>query len=299
MRHMCKYDYSNVVYRGAENKVEIICPIHGSFMMSPHSHLKGYGCPFCSGKRVHERDFIERAKSVHNNKYDYSKCVYVDTLTPICIICPIHGEFWQTPSGHLSGRGCSKCAHIESRGLVHGVGFNSSIECEPTHSLPYNRWTHILQRCYGDKRKRKSYDGCIICNEWHDYSKFKEWFLANHVDGWQIDKDILVKGNKVYSPETCCFVPQEINTLFTSCRVKRGKYPLGVSFIKSKNRYMATVSIDNKNKTLGYFDNPIEAFECYKLAKESQIKAIANKWRDKLPKSTYDALIRYKIDIND
>ena len=103
--HGDKYDYSKVNYMGSENKVCIVCPKHGEFWQTPHRHLMGDKCPKCSVKsKLDNNSFVERARKIHGNKYDYSKVNYVDSLTPVCIICPEHGEFWQRPSAHLSGQ---------------------------------------------------------------------------------------------------------------------------------------------------------------------------------------------------
>ena len=107
--HGNKYDYSKVEYVNNRTPVCIICPEHGEFWQSPSGHLSGKGCPKCAGKYLTTKDFIVRARKVHGNKYDYSKVIYVDMDTPVCIICPIHGEFWQKPSDHLNRHNCPKC----------------------------------------------------------------------------------------------------------------------------------------------------------------------------------------------
>ena len=114
--HGDKYDYSKVEYINNHTKVCIICPIHGEFWQTPSSHLRGRGCLQCAieenkknARRFTTDIFKERAKKVHGDKYDYSKVEYVNNTTKVCIICPIHGEFWQTPKGHLRGDGCMRC----------------------------------------------------------------------------------------------------------------------------------------------------------------------------------------------
>lgn len=107
--HGTKYDYSKVEYKNNSTKVCIICPEHGEFWQSPNSHMNGVGCPKCSKQYMDKEYFTECAKKIHNNKYDYSKVNYINARTKVCIICPEHGEFWQTPNGHLSGCGCPKC----------------------------------------------------------------------------------------------------------------------------------------------------------------------------------------------
>ena len=116
--HGWKYDYSKVDYKDSRTKICIICPIHGEFWQLPSSHLCGNGCIKCrNDKQKLTTDwFIEQAREIHSNKYDYSKVKYVDAKTKVCIIChekdefgDEHGEFWQQPSHHLRGHGCCKC----------------------------------------------------------------------------------------------------------------------------------------------------------------------------------------------
>ena len=108
--HGDKYDYSKVEYGGTEKPVCIICPEHGEFWQTPYNHIKGCGCPICAGvKQSNTEEFIKKAKEIHNDIYDYSKVNYVNSHTPIKIICPEHGEFWQIPTNHLRGCGCPDC----------------------------------------------------------------------------------------------------------------------------------------------------------------------------------------------
>ena len=108
--HNNYYDYSKVNYINSETKVIIICPIHGEFEQTPSNHLRGQGCPVCAGNiKSNTAEFIEKARQVHGDEYDYSKVNYVNALTKVTIICPIHGEFEQTPGKHLIGCGCPNC----------------------------------------------------------------------------------------------------------------------------------------------------------------------------------------------
>ena len=109
--HKEKYDYSKVEYKTTETKVCIICPEHGEFWQTPHAHLAGQNCPKCCGNiKLSTEEFIKRANEIHKEKYDYSKVDYLGADTKVCIICPEHGEFWQTPHQHLNRNGCPKCA---------------------------------------------------------------------------------------------------------------------------------------------------------------------------------------------
>lgn len=115
LKHGDKYDYSLVDYTGKLNKVVIICPVHGEFIQPAHSHIRGCGCRKCSTLlRVYKykyttEEFIEKVSEIHNNKYDYSLTNYTGTDNNIKIICPLHGEFEQSPHSHIQGKGCSLC----------------------------------------------------------------------------------------------------------------------------------------------------------------------------------------------
>lgn len=119
--HGDKYDYSKVEYVNNQTKVRIVCPEHGEFMQRPIDHLKGHECSECGKKKIIEsrrktlEEFIEEARKVHGDKYDYSKVKYENTSTKVCINCKEHGEFWQAPYTHLNGHGCPKCAYKSDR----------------------------------------------------------------------------------------------------------------------------------------------------------------------------------------
>ena len=117
--HNGKYDYSKVDYKTAKTKVCIICPEHGEFWQAPDKHLSGCGCQKCGGtKKLSIDEFISKANEIHNNKYDYSKVKYINNQTKVCIICPEHGEFWQTPGSHLSGKGCPHCLSSKIEDII-------------------------------------------------------------------------------------------------------------------------------------------------------------------------------------
>lgn len=165
----------------------------------------------------------------------------------------------------------------------------------------YIHWQSMLSRCYNKKSqklsKNNSYIGCSVDKRWHNFQNFAEWYYKNYnpetMQGWHLDKDILIKSNKVYSPETCCFVPQEINSIFLKTS-KKDNLPTGVQ--KSKNNsYMSNFSKGHKR----FFKTVEKAFDDYKTKKEADIKCIANRWRDKISPETYQALLNYKVEITD
>lgn len=264
--------------------------------------------------RITKDVFIEKARKLHGDKFDYSLITnknYIDTQHKVPIICNACGNtFFQTPNSHMRGQGCNACAckkrnvgKIKKRNrFVRGIGINDYKGCvhdKDMQDIPsYKLWTRILARCYDTKRYH-TYKDCGICDEWLRFSNFKRWFDENYIDGYHLDKDILVKGNKVYSPETCCFVPQEINKLIINAKKHRGELPVGVS--RNAGKYAALVSYKSKFLYLGRYDTPQEAFSAYKQAKEMHIKEIANEYysQGKITKRVYDALMNYKININD
>lgn len=116
--HGDKYDYSKVEYRNNYTKICIICPEHGEFWQTPNKHLSGQGCPKCAGKNITTDEWIKKASIIHQQRYDYSKVNYINNSTKVCIICPIHGEFWQTPDKHTQGEGCPICNNSKMELLV-------------------------------------------------------------------------------------------------------------------------------------------------------------------------------------
>lgn len=168
-------------------------------------------------------------------------------------------------------------------------------------SFWYQLWSGMVQRCY-DKNSahlHPTYDNCTIAEEWRNYQTFGKWLDDNYVSGWSLDKDILRKDNKIYSSETCCFVPTEINLCFTKSGINRGAYPIGVCFNKDSDKFQAQVKINDKSVYLGLFTSVEDAFQAYKNAKESNIKELADKYKNQLNPKVYKALYKYEVAITD
>lgn len=171
----------------------------------------------------------------------------------------------------------------------------------------YSTWKNILLRCYDRKQQNKiwgAYKGCKVCEEWLYFSNFKKWFDENYIEGYALDKDILIKGNKVYSPQTCCFVPPRINSLLVNRRKFRGNLPLGVKKKKLANGrevYSSMLLRKDKRTFLGTFNNIKDAFNSYKVAKEAYIQEVAQCYYDKglIAERVYNALMNYKVEIAD
>lgn len=168
-----KFDYSKVNYINFNTKVEIICPRHGSFWTTPNNFLRcKNGCPKC--KSMTTEEFIERAKQVHGNKYDYSKTIYKDWKTKVCIICPIHGEFFILPIRHINtnqrGNGCPKCGDFLRR----------------KHTTKTTEWfIEKAKKIYGDKYdyskaiySHSSKNITIICHEKDEFGNEHGEFIT-------------------------------------------------------------------------------------------------------------------------
>lgn len=259
-----------------------------------------------NGNNLTTSEFILRAQKIHGCRYDYSKVNYTDKLTHVAIICPSHGEFSMRPTDHIGHkRGCPMCGRERMRSLrksklVLGVGINDVPNVRQTTAYRY--WFTMLRRCYEKKYQDKypTYKECSVCDEWLTFSNFKKWFDENYVEGYQLDKDLMHKCAKVYSPENCNFVPQYINTLTINCKKVRGDYPIGVT--KYGNRYVAAMSKKGSRCTrIAVRDTPEEAFLAYKQTKEAYIKEVATEYynRGEITKRVYDALMRWEVEITD
>lgn len=158
--HGSKYDYSKVEYVNAHTKICIICPEHGEFWQTPSNHCtksNKCGCPKCFGKIFEIEDFIKKARNIHGDKYDYSKVIYKDSKTKICIICPEHGEFWQTPNGHLNGKGCPSCHEDRKKYYKLRTAEDFISDAKKIHGDKYD-YSRVVYS--GNKIKV-----CIICPE--------------------------------------------------------------------------------------------------------------------------------------
>ena len=169
----------------------------------------------------------------------------------------------------------------------------------------YTLWRNMLRRCYSEtcKKKQPTYEGCECSENFKSYEYFYEWChsqIGFSDEGCHLDKDLLTKGNKIYSESTCIFIPREINSLLTKSTATRGEYLIGVSWRKKDKAFVATVS-RNKGQPehLGLFKTELEAFKAYKIAKEAFVKEQANKWKDNIDPRAYRALMNYEVDIDD
>ena len=195
-----------------------------------------------------------------------------------------------------------------SKGRVYEVGFNSGgfypiMESPNVKSKCYNVWKDMLRRGYSKsyKDKRPTYKDVTVCEEWFDYQSFAEWFYNNHKEGYQLDKDLIKRGNKVYCPEFCRFIPHDLNSLLVNTAGSSRNYnlPLGVCWSKDRDKYTAWCNNgEGKTVNLGSRDTAVEAFNLYKTYKENLIKEKACNYHTKgvIDDTLYESLLVYEVD---
>lgn len=227
--------------------------------------------------------------------FDFSQVEPVRTSDKVHVTCKRCGnQMYVVLNNLLRGTDCKKCAAKKLSSLrnrrkkekkertVYGVGVNDYTGNVRTSDgdkiASYKAWINMLHRCYVDDGENLTYKTCKVCNEWLRFSVFKEWFDENYVEGYALDKDILMRNNQMYSPEVCCFVPQEINNLFTKRQNHRGTFLVGVCLTPNKKRYTAQISVRGRRIKIWVFDTEKEAFDAYKARKEALIKEIATEY---------------------
>lgn len=183
---------------------------------------------------------------------------------------------------------------------VYGIGYlgDTPTKVDGKHTIEYLTWQKMLGRCYSTKKSvnKPSYAGCTVSDNFKYLVYFQKWCQSQvgfNTDGFELDKDLLIKGNKVYSESTCVFLPSEINKALTKSDKTRGSCVIGVS--KVGDKFSSRIG----NKYLGLFDTEIEAFNAYKEAKESYLKGLAEKWKDKIDIRAYNVLMNYQVEITD
>ena len=189
---------------------------------------------------------------------------------------------------------------MRKRGLIYGVGVNDAdyVVFRPvdgkTSWCPYfTVWRNMLKRCYSKEyqQAKSSYKGCRVAKEWHSFMRFRAWMLTQDWEGNQLDKDIVGDG-KLYSPETCVFIPQALNSFTIDSAASRGAWPIGVSLDKGK--FQADISFNGKRKKLGRFNTALEAHLAWAQAKA----ALAINWIARMTDQRIkDGLQRYILNL--
>ena len=189
--HGEKYDYSLVEYIGSKTKIKIICPIHGEFLQLPYSHYNGFGCSKCTNKYSDNKNFIEKAKLIHNNKYDYSLVDYKNSKFNVKIICPIHGIFEQRPNDHLNKRKCPKCSNkykptteefIINAKKIHENKYDYSL----VNYLCNRKKIKIICPIHGIFEQTPNDHlhgiGCSVCKQSKGENKVEKFLLSNNLN---------------------------------------------------------------------------------------------------------------------
>jgi hypothetical protein len=203
---------------------------------------------------------------------------YIDSYKKVSVRF-IGYEHIVTASADRIRRGVVKNVLLPSvfgKGYV-GLGSYSATK----HKKAYQIWVNMLQRCYLGicHDKQPTYLECTVCEEWHNFQNFADWFykLSNFTTGYQLDKDIKVKGNKHYSPTTCLFVPQPLNLLIrTHENIKEKGCPVGVRFNKRDKYFNASIYYEGSQKNLGCFKTLEEATEAYQKARGARIRELVD-----------------------
>jgi len=188
--------------------------------------------------------------------------------------------------------------------LICGKGYNSKGEYKTSkhgkRKTAYAAWYNMILRCYSPKyhKVQPTYIGCSVTNDWLDYQNFAEWYESHEFAnlGYELDKDLLVLSNKIYSPKTCCLIPKELNALLLSRGNDRGEHPVGVIFNNKSGRYHAQISLNGKRKHLGSFKTSNEAYQAYKAAKVSHVKERALAWYPRIDKNVFDRLMVWEVE---
>lgn len=185
---------------------------------------------------------------------------------------------------------------INSRSPIFGVGMNDApykISFNGVKCPYYIKWCSMLDRCYSKNSKKYnlSYLDCYVCSAWLTFSRFKLWMIKQDWQGMELDKDLLVQNNKVYSPETCLFLPKLVNNILARNRRVKNKRLLGANYNKINKRFYATCSINAKHNYIGCFVTELEAHEAYKEFKYKYIREMA----ERQPEPIKSALLRWKL----
>jgi hypothetical protein len=189
--------------------------------------------------------------------------------------------------------------------IIYGVGFiGVGNYSHKSHPRIYYCWRDMIGRCYHKvtQLKHRSYIGCTVCERWWNFQNFcYDYLIMVGSDlNYHLDKDLLFKGNKIYSPETCCLVPRQVNNVLEKCDANRGECCIGVNYYEDKiNPYKATCNVEGKQKYLGIYKTEQEARQVYKVAKEAEFKRLANLYKDTLDSRAYIALMNRTVDEDD
>ena len=254
---------------------------------------------------------------VGETKYNKQGCLMkvIEYNSSVDVVVEFQDEYkWKTHTQwiHFQNGNVRNC-YAPSIFNVGITGNKYNIIHNGKHIKEYVIWCAMIQRCYDEKLKNKylTYKDVTCCKEWLLFENFYEWIHKQenfkvwlNTDKYCLDKDILVKGNKVYSPNTCCLVPDYINGLFatmTTSEKRKNKLPIGVYYRKSCALYYAMIQQDGHSMRSQLYETPEEAFQIYKQHKEVFLKQVAEREYNKgtISKKCYEAMMRWEVEIGD
>lgn len=291
------------------NSKDIVVEFHDDNKTKVHSTYNNFK------KGSIKNPFVESGKSrLHQEKYNNQGClmkiVEYNNSSDIIVEfqdeyrAKVHTRYYTFLYGNINN---PYHKGVFGVGMI-GEKYSSRVDGEITKE--YNAWKRMLTRCFDKKYKERhpTYKNASCCNEWLLYDNFYEWLhdqenFDKWLDGnlWAVDKDILIKGNKIYSPKTCCLVPNNVNSLFIKKDMLRGAFPIGV--YKKGNKYVSHCKnpLTGKQEILGEYNTPEQAFQVYKDYKEDIIKQVAQIEfsNGNITRKCYDAMMSYVVDITD
>lgn len=290
--HKDRYDYSKVEYKNGKTDVTIVCLKHGSFKQKPKIHLIGCGCQKCNkGVKLTTKEFIEKAKTVHNNKYDYSKSTYKVSSLPILISCPTHGDFSQIPNNHLRGEGCIKCSghnvptteeFIEKVNKIHKNKYNYSktnyIDSTTKVVIICKRHGEFLQSPFSHIQGA----GCPHCGRKNE-GKVKE-LLLKYFEDWAIFPHKKIWNSyKNYNHKRYCdfWLEKDDTKLMVEYDGEQHYYPArlnGVTIKKAEDIFLKTQLKDKLDKQFCKENDIILHRIKYNEDKEESIKRLIDKY---------------------
>lgn len=257
----------------------------------------------CKNDRLWEEGYNNQGCLMRIVKYNSAHDIIVEFQDEYKI--KVNTQYWQFKLGEV------KNPYYPSIYGVGVIGTKYPLKVDGKNTKEYEAWKSVLERSFDEKLKEKytTYKLIECCEEWLSYENFYKWLHCQknfekwlNEDKWEIDKDILIKGSKIYSPETCCLVPHNVNSLFTKSNATRGDLPIGVT--RHGNGFQVQCNNpfkDNGHEYLGTYSTPSQAFLVYKKFKENLIKQVAQTEYNKgnLTKQCYEAMMEYQVEITD
>ena len=252
--------------------------------------------------------FIDRTGEINVNKYNTIMTI-VEYNSSRDVIVEFQDEYKYRVHTSYKNFKNGTVRNVYDRS-VYNIGMFGEGKYDRVNYLKlYNTWQHMLRRCYDPYTLNNdmSYIDCFVDERFHNLQDFGEWFEENYYEVNDemmcLDKDILYKNNKIYSPETCIFVPERINKLFIRNISQRKDLPMGIQYRDDRNKYVARCNIvENgieKRIQIGQFDTVEEAFYNYKNYKEGYIKIVADEYKNKIPNKIYEAMYNYIVEWDD